>query len=490
MATFLRPGHLPVGRCLIVVCALFFLFARVAQSQACTAGTLCRASTGVCDPPEFCPSTGTLTCPPDDFFPAGSVCRSSVGPCDAAETCTGSSAACPADALQPAGAICRAAVNSCDVAESCSGASSACPADATVCTPAIVSSNADAAFAGFPGQDLFGIDSGTNRLSLYAAYTATGLAGDVSMSISVGGTLALHNHQAACINLDAATYAAGSLGTTTSRTAFYYLDYNGPIAASGTVSNTNPITLNLFNGLGCSGGAIATLSRNATVVEAISANVTNVTITTAPGIINSAPSIFRIYVDGNAGNIDDSFGLFLYMAATTHGPDTSGTGNWRPDILKLVHTQLCIPDGGLNGQPDPNNFASGNCTTGIVAMDKTFASGLGAQDNQNYHVVYEFTVVTDPGASDIIPVSATNYIQSDPNNLTVAGVAQAGGITPTPTSTATRTATPTQTPVVTTTPTNTPSGGAPPIAVPTLSPSVLVLMAVALASMALFLMRR
>jgi hypothetical protein len=484
MATFLLRGHLPVGRCLLVVCALFFLFARVAHSQPCLPGTLCRASAGLCDPAEFCPSTGTLTCPPDTFFPAGSICRASAGPCDAAESCTGTSAQCPADLLLPATTICRAAVNSCDVSESCTGTSSACPPDTTICTPTIVSSNADAAFAGFPGQDLFSIDSGTNRLSFYAAYSATGLAADYSMSISVGGTLALHNHQAPCINLDAATYAAGSLGTTTQRTAFFYIDYNGPTAASGTVSDTNPITLNLFNGLGCSGAAIATLNRNAAVVEALSANVTNVMITT-PAIISPAPSTFRIYVDGNAGTIDDSFGLFLFTAAATHGPDNTGTGNWRPDILKLTHTQLCIPDGGLNGQPDPNTFSSGNCTTGIVAQDKTFAAGLGAQDNQNYHVVYEFAVLTDPDADDIIPVTSTNYIQSDATNLTVAGGAQP---TPTPTATPTSTQTPTRT--ATPTPTSTGGGAAAPSNVPTLSPWMLALLGVALASIALLLMRR
>jgi hypothetical protein len=348
----------------------------------------------------------------------------------------------------------------------------------------IVSANADAAFAGFPGQDLFAIDSGTNRLSFYAAYTATGLTAgnNYSMSASVGGDLALHNHQAACIDLDAATYAAGSLGTTTSRTAFFYVDYNGPTAASGNVSDTNPITLNLFSGLGCGGAAIATLGRNAAVNEAISASVANVTITT-PGIISPAPSIFRIYVDGNAGTIDDSFGLFLFTAAATHGPDNTGAGNWRPDILKLTHSQLCIPDGGLNGQPDPTNVSSGNCTTGIVASDTTFASGLGAQDNQSYHVVYEFAVVMDPDADDIIPVTSTNYIQSSANDLSAT---LAGQPPPIPTATPVPTATPTPTSTFTATP----IGGGPSSAIPTLSPWMLGVLTVALGSTALFLMRR
>ena len=288
----------------------------------------------------------------------------------------------------------------------------------------IGSSNADAAIAGFAGQDYFVIDSATDRLAFYAAYTATSLTGgnDYSMSASVGGDLALHNHQDSCIDLDAATFAAGSLGTTTARTAFFYLVYNGPIAVSGNVSDTNPITLSLFNGLDCAGAAIATLSRNAAIDEASSA--TNpATITRVPIFLPLPGDPFRLYEDGNAGTIHDSFGLFLFTASTSNGPDDLLPGNWRPDILKLTHSQLCIPDGGLNGQPNSGDFSSGDCTTGIVAEDTTFASGLGAQDGQDYHVVYEFIVLKDPDANDVIPLTPTNYIQAAASVLTVAGLA-------------------------------------------------------------------
>ena len=93
------------------------------------AGTICRASAGVCDVAETCNGTST-TCPADGFAASGTTCRVSAGVCDPAEACTGSSAACPADALTAAGTTCRAAAGVCDVAETCNGTSAACPADA------------------------------------------------------------------------------------------------------------------------------------------------------------------------------------------------------------------------------------------------------------------------------------------------------------------------------------------------------------------------
>src|SRR5437773_261595 len=57
----------------------------------------------------------TATC---TFATAATVCRASTGACDPAETCTGSSDTCPPDALSQAGAVCRAAAaGGCDVAE-------------------------------------------------------------------------------------------------------------------------------------------------------------------------------------------------------------------------------------------------------------------------------------------------------------------------------------------------------------------------------------
>ncbi|MFO0758037.1 MAG: DNRLRE domain-containing protein [Byssovorax sp.] len=92
------------------------------------AGTVCRASAGVCDVAETC-NGASAACPADGFASAATVCRASAGACDLAENCTGSSAACPADGFAPAGTSCRAAANECDLAESCTGASISCPAD-------------------------------------------------------------------------------------------------------------------------------------------------------------------------------------------------------------------------------------------------------------------------------------------------------------------------------------------------------------------------
>jgi hypothetical protein len=78
------------------------------------ASTVCRASTGVCDPAETCTGSSS-TCPANALAGSGTVCRSSAGVCDPAETCTGSSVNCPADAKSTA--VCRPLAGSCDVAE-------------------------------------------------------------------------------------------------------------------------------------------------------------------------------------------------------------------------------------------------------------------------------------------------------------------------------------------------------------------------------------
>jgi hypothetical protein len=104
------------------------------------AGTICRASTGACDPAETCTGNGG-NCPADALSAAGTICRAAGGVCDVAESCTGASAACPADSKVASGTVCRAAAGVCDVAESCDGANNACPVDsfvsaATVCRAA------------------------------------------------------------------------------------------------------------------------------------------------------------------------------------------------------------------------------------------------------------------------------------------------------------------------------------------------------------------
>ncbi len=136
--------------------------------QLASAGTVCRAAAGVCDPAETCTGASD-TCPANAFASSATVCRASAGVCDPAESCTGSSPllsrrreehrrlpppaaasatspraataardACPADAFRSAAEICRPAAGVCDLAETCTGAGPACPADAkstAVCRP-------------------------------------------------------------------------------------------------------------------------------------------------------------------------------------------------------------------------------------------------------------------------------------------------------------------------------------------------------------------
>jgi hypothetical protein len=67
--------------------------------------TVCRPSTGVCDPEEVC-TGASAACPSDGFISATTMCRPPMGACDTLERCTGSSGACPADAFMPAGSAC------------------------------------------------------------------------------------------------------------------------------------------------------------------------------------------------------------------------------------------------------------------------------------------------------------------------------------------------------------------------------------------------
>jgi hypothetical protein len=92
------------------------------------AGTVCRASAGLCDIVEVCDGV-SIACPFDGYKDAGQVCRPKAGDCDHEESCTGTSAACPADTFLSKGAVCRSAVSVCDVADTCSGASPTCPSD-------------------------------------------------------------------------------------------------------------------------------------------------------------------------------------------------------------------------------------------------------------------------------------------------------------------------------------------------------------------------
>src|SRR5438094_883473 len=92
--------------------------ADVCSTGVCThpaghAGTVCRASAGVCDPAETCTGIST-TCPVDAKSAAGTDCRAAAGVCDMAETCDGSSDACPSDAFKSSSTVCRAAAGECD----------------------------------------------------------------------------------------------------------------------------------------------------------------------------------------------------------------------------------------------------------------------------------------------------------------------------------------------------------------------------------------
>lgn len=80
------------------------------------ATTVCRASAGPCDAPEFCTGS-SASCPGDSFLGSTQVCRPATGACDQEERCTGTSAACPADSLAPPGTICRASAGACDTPE-------------------------------------------------------------------------------------------------------------------------------------------------------------------------------------------------------------------------------------------------------------------------------------------------------------------------------------------------------------------------------------
>src|SRR5881396_676297 len=123
--------------CTVDTCATGTGGTKFCDNPPGNAGTVCRASAGVCDVAETCTGT-SRDCPADGLASTTTVCRASAGPCDAVENCTGSSASCPADSLQSAATVCRPSAGPCDMAENCTGSSASCPADslksaATVC---------------------------------------------------------------------------------------------------------------------------------------------------------------------------------------------------------------------------------------------------------------------------------------------------------------------------------------------------------------------
>ena len=115
-----------------------------------SAGTVCRASNGVCDPAEQCDGA-TPSCPADQKSTA--VCRPIGGICDVAESCDGVSDDCPADAFEPSSTVCRPDAGDCDVPDFCTGSGAACPADAkepngTPCSDGTVCTQSDSCQGG------------------------------------------------------------------------------------------------------------------------------------------------------------------------------------------------------------------------------------------------------------------------------------------------------------------------------------------------------
>ncbi len=91
-------------------------------------GTICRPSTGPCDPAGVCLGGLSPLCPSSMPYTVGMVCRPSTGVCDPAETCTGTSPDCPADVFLPSSTVCAPSTSGCP-ARTCTGVSGACPAD-------------------------------------------------------------------------------------------------------------------------------------------------------------------------------------------------------------------------------------------------------------------------------------------------------------------------------------------------------------------------
>jgi len=119
-------------------------------------GTICRASTGPCDPPEYC-IDGLLSCPEDlpttngdscgrgttacgreecldnacvpVYATPGQICNLSTAACQKNATCVSGNLDCPAYEPIAIGTLCREAAPDCDVPEYCDGVSMQCPAD-------------------------------------------------------------------------------------------------------------------------------------------------------------------------------------------------------------------------------------------------------------------------------------------------------------------------------------------------------------------------
>ncbi len=97
------------------------------------AGTLCRNSTGPCDPAEVCLGPGAgmaaFSCPADLKAAEGVPCGDpDASGCNAADTCNAYGGVC-VDRRKAAGTQCAAASGECQAAPQCDGVSTVCPAE-------------------------------------------------------------------------------------------------------------------------------------------------------------------------------------------------------------------------------------------------------------------------------------------------------------------------------------------------------------------------
>jgi hypothetical protein len=126
------PGnHTPDATCLLTSGCVVGCRQNITQvchptaTQTLVAGTVCRASTGACDPQEVCDGS-SAACPANGFASAGTACGGNEAACDALDTCNGSGAC--VDNVKAAGAICLTGTGVCDPNDVCDGSTTTCTA--------------------------------------------------------------------------------------------------------------------------------------------------------------------------------------------------------------------------------------------------------------------------------------------------------------------------------------------------------------------------
>jgi hypothetical protein len=258
-------------------------------------------------------------------------------------------------------------------------------------------------------------------------------------------------------------------------------------SSMNTIGGTNPSAGNVIAFNGSSGVSIGDGTANAILSNSIFSN----------GGIGLGIDINTPGVNPNdAGDPDKGVNNLQNFPVITSAPIAAGMVTISGTLNSIASTNFRLEffsNVACNGTP-PNNFGEGQTFLGflVVATDASGNATFGGP----------LSTFSIPPGQTVITATAT-----DPGNNTSefsACFASAGGVTPTPTPTSTATPTVTLTPAVATpTPTLTATPGAPtatasptltPAAVaavvPTLSPSILVLLGVALAATALLLIRR